>query len=100
MKKLIVLLSFMLTGCIGAIHPALDQSYILRDKPKVEKQAQNKIFDKVPELDGPPIPIAVYSFTDKTGQRKPSQNSIFILYCGDTGRRGLCYEVTSRSRWR
>jgi len=73
MKKFIVLLSFMLTGCVGAIHPVLDQSYILKNKPKIEKQALNKVFDKVPELDGAPIPIAVYSFTDKTGQRKPSQ---------------------------
>jgi len=73
MKKLIILLSFMLTGCVGAIHPVLDQSYVLRGKPKIEGTAQRKVFDKVPELDGPPIPIAVYSFTDKTGQRKPSQ---------------------------
>lgn len=28
----------------------------------------------VPELDGPIIPIGVYSFTDKTGQRKPADN--------------------------
>ena len=29
--------------------------------------------DAVPELDGPKITIAVYSFTDKTGQRKPNE---------------------------
>ena len=73
MKRLILLSAFMLSGCVGAVHPVLDQSYLLRDKPKVEGTAQQKVFDKVPELDGPPIPIAVYSFTDKTGQRKPSQ---------------------------
>jgi curli production assembly/transport component CsgG len=27
---------------------------------------------KIPELDGPPITIAVYGFTDKTGQMKPN----------------------------
>ena len=31
-------------------------------------------FKSIPELDGPKITIAVYSFNDKTGQRKPSQN--------------------------
>ena len=28
----------------------------------------------VPELDGKKITIAVYSFSDKTGQRKPADN--------------------------
>ena len=31
-----------------------------------------KIFQKIPELDGPKITIAVYNFGDKTGQRKPN----------------------------
>lgn len=32
----------------------------------------NKSFNSVPEPAGPPLTIAVYSFLDKTGQRKPS----------------------------
>ena len=31
-------------------------------------------FNNIPSLDGPKITIAVYSFTDKTGQRKPNDN--------------------------
>ena len=31
-------------------------------------------FKDIPSLDGPKITIAVYSFTDKTGQRKPNDN--------------------------
>jgi len=31
-------------------------------------------FKDIPPLDGPRITIAVYSFTDKTGQRKPNDN--------------------------
>ena len=63
--------SLLLTGCIGALHPTLNQdNEILRSKPKVTTFANKKVFDGIPELDGPPIPIAVYSFTDKTGQRK------------------------------
>jgi curli production assembly/transport component CsgG len=33
-----------------------------------------KTLAMVPELDGPPIPIAVYSFMDKTGQKKTTDN--------------------------
>ena len=38
---------------------------------KIQKRT---IFETIPELDGPPIPIAVYSFSDKTGQKKTSDN--------------------------
>jgi len=31
------------------------------------------VIAEIPNLDGPKIPIAVYSFTDKTGQRKPNE---------------------------
>lgn len=31
------------------------------------------VISEIPELDGPKIPIAVYEFTDKTGQRKPNE---------------------------
>ena len=30
---------------------------------------------EIPELDGQKIPIAVYDFLDKTGQRKPNERS-------------------------
>ena len=33
-----------------------------------------KTLATIPELDGPPIPIAVYSFMDKTGQKKTTDN--------------------------
>lgn len=75
MKKILTLSllasSLMLSGCIGAIHPTLNQdNNLLRSNPKVSKFAMKKAFDDIPELDGQPIPVAVYSFSDKTGQRK------------------------------
>lgn len=75
MKKILTLSllasSLMLSGCIGAIHPTLNQdNSLLRSNPKVTKFAMKKAFDDIPELDGQPIPVAVYSFADKTGQRK------------------------------
>ena len=77
MKKLLtlslLLSTTMMTGCVGAIHPALNKDTALfKEKPVLSKFANQKTFAGIPDLDGPPIPIAVYSFTDKTGQRKPS----------------------------
>jgi curli production assembly/transport component CsgG len=73
MKKIIVLslLAMTLSGCVGGIHPGLNQSgESFRSNAKVEQFANKKVFDDIPELDGSPIPVAVYSFIDKTGQRK------------------------------
>lgn len=73
MKKLLALApALLLSGCIGGSIPALNQSYLLRDDAKVATFANDDLFKNLPELDGSPIPVAVYSFTDKTGQRKPS----------------------------
>jgi curli production assembly/transport component CsgG len=72
----LILTSSTLSGCVGAIHPRFNQdNEILRSKPKVITFANKKVFDGIQELDGPPIPVAVYSFTDKTGQRKPSSTT-------------------------
>ena len=66
MKTLVTLvLALVLTGC-AQIHMNLAQEEPVGIKPK-----QN-IYEKLPQLDGPPIAIAVYGFTDKTGQNKPS----------------------------
>lgn len=62
----------LLSGCVGGIHPTLNQSYLLRNDAEVKTFANPSLFEDLPELDGQPIPIAVYSFTDRTGQRKPS----------------------------
>lgn len=77
MKKIIatMMLPLLLTGCVGALSPKLNHSYLFRDKATVvTKPANPKIFENLPELDGPLIPIAVYSFIDRTGQKKPSSN--------------------------
>lgn len=75
MKRIIIVpfLCVFLSGCLGGSIPALNQSFLQKDSPKITHTAQPHIFDNIPELDGTPIPIAVYSFIDKTGQRKPSQ---------------------------
>lgn len=44
------------------------------DKPVVTKNLMQKEFDVIPAPSGKKVTIAVYSFQDKTGQRKPSAN--------------------------
>jgi curli production assembly/transport component CsgG len=38
----------------------------------VSLKPRESLTNKIPDLDGPPITIAVYGFTDKTGQMKPN----------------------------
>jgi curli production assembly/transport component CsgG len=66
MLRILVLVLF-LTGCAN-VH-----MNVAKEEP-VKIDARKKIIDALPELDGPSIPIAVYSFFDKTGQKKSSDN--------------------------
>jgi curli production assembly/transport component CsgG len=67
MKKLVLslLVAGTLTGCAN-IHMEL-----AKEEP-IALQARESLTTKLPELDGPPIAIAVYGFMDKTGQMKPN----------------------------
>lgn len=74
MRVLVVLLLGVLltTGCAG---PGSLKVLMDHDKsPGIQASPIPDRLMEVPELDGPKITIAVYSFTDKTGQRKPSEN--------------------------
>jgi curli production assembly/transport component CsgG len=44
----------------------------LAKEDPIALQPRQNLFDKIPKLDGPPITIAVYGFSDKTGQMKPN----------------------------
>lgn len=67
MKYLTALFIILLTGCAN-VHMKVAQEDPVKLEPRVS------IISKLPELDGPPISIAVYGFTDKTGQKKSSTN--------------------------
>ena len=65
-----LILACMLGGC----------SSLTKDKLEVQTQEPTKFvsgvqerLENLPLLDAPPMTIAVYSFVDKTGQRKPSE---------------------------
>ncbi len=67
MKKTLIslLIAASLTGCAN-IHLE-----IAKEEP-VALKAKENLFSNLPDLDGPPITIAVYGFLDKTGQMKPN----------------------------
>jgi curli production assembly/transport component CsgG len=69
MKYLLIILSLLvMTGCAT--------STVIKDvsKPYISKNLMQKEFDILPAPYGKKVSVAVYSFADKTGQRKPSAN--------------------------
>jgi len=55
------------TGCVTTMPDSMIEN------PKVVRSPIENILKRTPELDGEKITIAIYGFTDKTGQRKPSE---------------------------
>jgi curli production assembly/transport component CsgG len=66
MKKILsLILVLALTGC------ALSQKSGFEYKPELAPNKMQREFDSIPAPDGKRLSVAVYSFADKTGQRKP-----------------------------
>ena len=68
-----VLAMTLLNGC------ATQTGQVTWSKPIEARSPIQDTLVAMPKLDGPKITIAVYSFSDKTGQRKPSDSSNVIL---------------------
>jgi curli production assembly/transport component CsgG len=70
MKKTIITLALLslLTGC------AINQKGGFEYRPEVAENKLQKEFDAVPPPEGKKLTVAVYSFQDKTGQRRPVAN--------------------------
>lgn len=66
--KILLILVLFLTGCSQL---AME---VFKEEP-VKIQPRTELWEKLPSLNGAPIPIAVYGFTDKTGQRRPSEKT-------------------------
>jgi len=60
----LTLATFLLNSCAGNLK---NQKW---SDPELARSPIESILETTPHLDGPKITIAVYSFTDKTGQRK------------------------------
>lgn len=70
-RSMVILLALTLVGC--TISPKQVPSS-LRKPPVVQVNPGVRELASLPKLDGPVMTIGVYSFTDKTGQRKPADN--------------------------
>ena len=67
MKRLLaIFLVLVLTGC------ATTSKFSTPEKPTQVKNLMQKEFDTIPPPAGKPVVVAVYGFTDKTGQRRPA----------------------------
>ncbi len=66
---LVILIAIVITGCAST----KQTNTFKGDMPYIEGTPTGELLEAIPDLDGQPkITIAVYSFIDKTGQRKPS----------------------------
>jgi curli production assembly/transport component CsgG len=104
MKKLIVsgLMIALLSGC------AITQKAGVEYKPEIAPVKMQKEFDSLPPPDGRRLVVAVYSFQDKTGQRRPQANvaslssavtqggEVFLIKALQDVGRGQWFEVVER----
>jgi len=65
-----ILLSLLLIGLVSGC--AVTQKMGVEHKPEVVPTKLQREFDAIPPPAGPKLSVAVYQFTDKTGQRKPT----------------------------
>ena len=65
-RCLILLITLLLSGC------AVTQKAGVEFLPEVAENKLQKEFDALPPPNGKKVAVAVYGFTDKTGQRKPT----------------------------
>ena len=106
MKKTLVslVITAMLGGCAVVQHAGLNDK-----APEVTKNTLQKEFDSIPApASTKPISVAVYSFQDKTGQRRPMANiaslstavtqgaETFLIQALQNVGRGQWFEVVER----
>ena len=73
MRILLIIGTLFLTACTGVMEKSL-QTYEEAGPPRIQPAPLAERMVRVPELDGKKMTVAVYSFQDKTGQRKPADN--------------------------
>lgn len=66
MRVLILILALLVGGC------AVTQKAGVDYRPQAAENKMQKEFDVLPAPDGKKVTVAVYSFLDKTGQRRPT----------------------------
>ena len=76
MIRILLLLGtvLFLTACSGTTMNKSLSTWNEAGDARIQPSPLAKRFIEVPELDGKRMTVAVYSFSDKTGQRKPADN--------------------------
>jgi len=103
MKYFIIILTLLaISGC------AVTQKVGVEFKPEVAENKLQKEFDNLPPPDGKKVAVAVYGFTDKTGQRRPTPGiaslstavtqgaEVFLIKALQDVGRGQWFEVVER----
>jgi curli production assembly/transport component CsgG len=74
MKKILAVAAMLLlTGCASGIIPkGAHNSWLPSETPEIITKPRYNELPSIRGPNGPPITVAVYSFTDKTGQKKPN----------------------------
>jgi curli production assembly/transport component CsgG len=84
----------LLSGCAGNLK---NKKW---SEPDVARSPIESVLANTPPLDGPKITIAVYSFTDKTGQRKPNDKFSVLSSAVTQGAEVWVIEALKKSgRW-
>jgi len=85
MKKIYsILTALLLSGCASVVPPYSPDVGTPSKQPQVLPRGYNPLLG-IAGPDGPPITVAVYGFTDKTGQRKENDKfSIVGAVMGET----------------
>jgi curli production assembly/transport component CsgG len=100
MKKLLLSLAVvsLLSGCA-----AIQTTGLTESKPEVTKSMMVKEFDAVPPpAAGKTLSVAVYSFADKTGQRRPQANVASLSMAVTQGAEAFLIQAlqsVGRGRW-
>jgi len=103
MKYILILSLLVLSGC------AVQQKAGLDFQPEVVANKLEKEFDAIPSPDGKKVTVAVYSFKDLTGQRKPTPGiasfstavtqgaEVFLIRALQDVGRGQWFDVVERT---
>jgi len=73
MRLLLLLCSMLMLGACATSHK-MEQLARIKDTPVPAINVMQKEFDSLPPPNGPKITVSVYSFQDKTGQRKATSS--------------------------
>lgn len=68
----LLLITALLSAC--AMPGSIKEIQQANDMPTVQRSPIPEMLSAVPPIEGKKVTVAVYSFTDKTGQRKPGEN--------------------------